>query len=145
MKTPDEFEQDLTPEAMYQRGNEFVQRAMSRGVKSKDRHDEDIRGIFNRGIRWLEMAAEKNCADAALELADLYATGDIDNGNPPDWGSTGKDEECQNLEHAVKLYEQAYALNPKWTDLPQIISGLQGRMDRLLEEMDALSENPPSD
>ena len=131
MKTPDDFEQDLKTESMYQLGNELVREAMNRGIKSKDRYDDDIRGIFNRGIRWLEKAAENNCVEALDKLAGLYATGDIDDGNLPDWD---KGDEYQNLEQTVRLYEQAYALNPQLAYLPERINDIEEQMNQLAEE-----------
>lgn len=118
-------------EAMYIVGTELVNEAVNRGVANyQESYYDSLRRTFDDGINWLNRAAENNSIDALIHLADLYASGEINDGRNPEWG---KADEYGDLQDALYLYEKAHAIEPNDKYL-KAISRIQDELEVLSAE-----------
>lgn len=116
-------------EAMYIVGTELVKYSVNQGVANyQESCYDDLRRTFADGIDWLNRAANNNLIDALVDLADMYANGEINDGRNPEWGEA---DEYEDLEEAIKLYEKAYAIESN--------DNYQEAINRIEEKLEALS------
>jgi TPR repeat protein len=128
-------------DAMYIVGTELVKYAVKKGGSYfKESYDDNLMSTFSEGINWLRNAAENNSIDAIDKLAYLYDSGEINFGRNTEWG---EDDEPEDLEVALKLYEKAHAIEPN-DYYPKAISRIQYKLKALSDESEVQEQSQNS-
>lgn len=117
-------------DAMYPLGHELIQRAKNLNLKNfKDQYVCLERDIFSCGLNWLYIAADHNLLDAITELAQLYESGEINDGMPY-WDEITP---IEYLETGLVYYQKANEIQPS--------QYFQVAINRIQKELNDLCEN----